>query len=969
MKRTICKKLLLTLLVLLISMPIAFSALASSPSDFVDFPTGWSNEAVTAAVSNGLINGRSANKIEPEGNLTRAEMATIINRAFGATIEKSISSFSDVSPNEWYYHEIAKAYNMQTFQGDASGTMRPDAFITREEVFAVIARALVLETTDYSSLERFNDKYAISEWAKTYAAVLAAKGYVNGDTIGNLNPLANITREEFAQIMHNIVKTYHITSGTHTYAGPDSTLIRTGGVTLSNVTVEGDLILGDGVGKGDVTLINVTIKGRLLARGGEGKVTLTNTTVAGGVVVKDVNGIVNFNNYRAEAPFKGILEITKATFKKLSGSGNLYAPTTPESKVSYKVTFYSGPVAESSFKRAEKTVKSGTTMPQSDIDDVLLNFDSSGQKIEYIDGEGDTLHSNTIRPELWYVTEDGKWEIFDNTVVIESDTDVYYTQKLISLFAKIKGQNHSISFSVPYQTNTRLMLSLKDAMALARIQIKDALYVEDFYSKAIEKAADVSSENSIKIIDADGNIKFLNIDVAISNIIDADEIDGEIAEYIEKIIVDNNDDEKIESAISMVFDEIKDYIETSYPGVLVHDCDDIRDIINNYPSEREALAQKAHEFLSTKQYYIDFIDAFKAGHDHFVVTHENLDFVMAVATAVNEYTYDYLKDKIAAKFGKVIELLGDTAVEDFMRQAQDNYYIGAQSLWTNVKSQSAGYSTTYPSYLTFKLDPINDVFKPLYNNYHAKVINKLTQKNFYHYNENAILKTFVESKTADELISKLLRQVPVTGENIGYALIMNENGESGFLHYYDYIFEEMLLPLENALLWYGDSNNISASELEELKTNIYKNIAKILNKAYEMLEAYEKDGSLPMGKNISDLKKIDAFAKLFSRVEERIVKALESFKETEFYGKDWTADSVRNDISNAELFVSVILGIDDPVFNIDSLMDNEYVEKEFNRAGFKEFSDNYDQTWGRVTVQAIEGIFKGNTIKIRRYYK
>ena len=80
-------------------------------------------------------------------------------------------------------------------------------------------------------------------------------------------------------------------------------------------------------------------------------------------------------------------------------------------------------------------------------------------------------------------------------------------------------------------------------------------------------------------------------------------------------------------------------------------------------------------------------------------------------------------------------------------------------------------------------------------------------------------------------------------------------------------------------------------------------------------------------------------------------------------------DSVRNDISNAELFVSVILGIDDPVFNIDSLMDNEYVEKEFNRAGFKEFSDNYDQTWGRVTVQAIEGIFKGNTIKIRRYYK
>ena len=976
MKRTFFKKLTLTISVLLIFCAFAIGAQAASPSDFVDFPTGWSNEAVTAAVNNGLLNGRSANRIEPEGNLTRAEMATVINRAFGATIEKNISSFGDVSPNEWYYHEIAKAYNMQTFQGDDSGTMRPDSYITREEVFAVIARALVLETTDFSSLEKFGDKSSVSEWAKPYAAILAEKGYVNGDNLGNLNPLANITREEFAQIMHNIIKTYIVTPGNHTYAGPDSTLIRTGGVTLSNVTIEGDLILGDGVGKGDVTLINVTIKGRLLARGGEGKVTLKNTKVLGGVVVKDVNGIVNFNNYRTEAPFKGIVEITKATFKKPGGGS--FRPSTPESKVNYKVTFYEGPVADSSAKKAEKTVESGKTMSQSDIDDVLSLVNSAGQKIQYVDGEGAILHENTIRPELWYEAEAGKWERFDDTVVVTSNMNVYYTKKVLSFDMKLSKVNKPIFVSVPYQSNTRLMLSMMDAMTSARSQLRMALKAEDYYKKAIEKAAEISSTKTIEldgftiytnIIDAQGNIKFANIDVAISNIIDADEIDDEIEKYIRNIIVNNNEPDKVKSGIEMVYDEFKDYFKNEY-GITVVDSDTIMDYIDNNLDKRETIAQKAYEFLAAKDYYDEFIDAFRDGHKEFVVTHKNLDFVMAVATAVNEYTYDYLKDKIAAKFGKVIDLLGDTTVKAFMRNAQDNYYNGAHTLWDDMKAHISDdtYKSSYPSYLTFKVDPIRDVFKPIYTTYHTKAVNKLTQKNFYYYTQNYSLQKLVGDKTADALITDLLRVVPKTGENIGYSLVMKENGESGLLYYYDYLFKN-LLTLDKALLWYGDNTNISTTQLEELKTDIYGKIAKILNKSYEMLEAYEKDGSLPMGKNISDLKKIPAFAKIFAKVEGKLVEALERFKETEFYDKDWTTDSVKNDIPNAGIFADVIFGTYEPVYNIDSFMDDEYVGKAFNRAGFTEFTDNYDSTWGTVTIQAIERTLKGNTIKIRRTFE
>ncbi len=295
-------------------MTLVPSVFAASVEDFTDFPTGWSREAMIAAVENGLLEGRSATEIVPEGDLTRAEMATIINRSFGATVEANITSYLDVSADAWYYHEIAKAVNMQTLEGDSASIMRPDDSITREEVFTVIARALVLESDDYTSLDRFSDGDDVSDWAKKYIASLAAKGYVNGDDTGMLNPHENVTREEFAQVMHNIIKTYYVEEGTYTTTGLASDLIRTSDVNLENIVIDGDLIIGDGVGYGSITLTNVTIKGRLVCRGGEKAIKLVNTTVGDKVVVKDINGIVHFENYRDEAVFDDINMITHATF-------------------------------------------------------------------------------------------------------------------------------------------------------------------------------------------------------------------------------------------------------------------------------------------------------------------------------------------------------------------------------------------------------------------------------------------------------------------------------------------------------------------------------------------------------------------------------------------------------------------------------------------------------------------------------
>jgi len=314
-------KRILAMLLVLVMMMGTLSAFAAAPGDFADFPHGtWSEAAMTAAVGNGLLQGKGVNTIAPKDYLTRAEAATIINRAFGATVTKDISQFTDVTPGQWYYVEMQKAANMETIVGTSSTTMDPLGYITRESMMTVLARALVLSDSDTSSLSKFADGASVSSWAAPYVAAMTRLGYVNGDGNGYINPQAYITREEFAQIMHNTIKTYITASGTVKDVTYNTTLIRTPGVTLENVVINGDLIIGDGVGAGDVNLTNVKVSGRILFRGGEGKVTLKKTTVGEYIVVHDVNGTVNFNNYETEMVFDDHLQNTPATFLKKPGS-------------------------------------------------------------------------------------------------------------------------------------------------------------------------------------------------------------------------------------------------------------------------------------------------------------------------------------------------------------------------------------------------------------------------------------------------------------------------------------------------------------------------------------------------------------------------------------------------------------------------------------------------------------------------
>lgn len=267
------------------AMLLPSNAFAADLSQYKDFPNDWSAKSLEQAIDDGLLNG-SNGMIDAKGLLTRAQMAAIVSRAFGAAKTASLDDYRDVLPSAWYYSDMGKAVKMGAFRG-ANGLLNPDAPITREEAFTVLARAFALEGGGSATLKGFVDGGTVSSWASESVAALVAGGYVNGAN-GMLNLKNNITRAEFAKVITGMAASYVGAEGVSGKTVEGNVIVRESGASLSGMTISGDLIIADSADK--VSLDNVKVTGRIVIRGGADAVGIKDTTAGKGVLVSSPNG-------------------------------------------------------------------------------------------------------------------------------------------------------------------------------------------------------------------------------------------------------------------------------------------------------------------------------------------------------------------------------------------------------------------------------------------------------------------------------------------------------------------------------------------------------------------------------------------------------------------------------------------------------------------------------------------------------
>jgi len=276
-------------LALILTLAMTLSLLSAVVfAKYSDMPQGWSKTAMEAAVKNGLLQGDEQGRLLPQNELTRAQMAAIMVRAFGSAKQADLSDFSDLKIGDWFHKYMAGAVQMGLFIGEGNGKMNPQRSITREEVFVVMARALKLGSGNADVLKAFTDTDEVSDWAVDAAAAVVEAGLIQGSD-GKLLPGHNITREQFAQLMHRIAGTYLSSAGVYTSA-EGSVIVNVPDVTLKKTIVRGDVIIGDGVGDGDVILDNVSIDGRLIVRGGGLNTVLLRGTDVEEIIVAKVDG-------------------------------------------------------------------------------------------------------------------------------------------------------------------------------------------------------------------------------------------------------------------------------------------------------------------------------------------------------------------------------------------------------------------------------------------------------------------------------------------------------------------------------------------------------------------------------------------------------------------------------------------------------------------------------------------------------
>lgn len=140
---------------------------------------------------------------KPDGNITRAEVATIIYRLMTpesrAKFQTRTSTLSDVQSGMWFNDAVCTLVRAGIVTGYPDGTFKPNANVTRAEFSAMIARMF---SVSYVGNDAFAD--INGHWAESYINILAKLGILKGDN-GNANPNDNLTRAQAAAMCNRLV--------------------------------------------------------------------------------------------------------------------------------------------------------------------------------------------------------------------------------------------------------------------------------------------------------------------------------------------------------------------------------------------------------------------------------------------------------------------------------------------------------------------------------------------------------------------------------------------------------------------------------------------------------------------------------------------------------------------------------------------------------------------------------------------
>lgn len=114
----------------------------SRTNPFTDVPSNaYYRDAVLWAVEQGITNGVSATRFDPDATITRGQMAALLYRTAGTPAVSGGSSFVDVGASAYYSKAVAWAYQNDIASGTGANRFSPNAICTRAQIVTFLYRA------------------------------------------------------------------------------------------------------------------------------------------------------------------------------------------------------------------------------------------------------------------------------------------------------------------------------------------------------------------------------------------------------------------------------------------------------------------------------------------------------------------------------------------------------------------------------------------------------------------------------------------------------------------------------------------------------------------------------------------------------------------------------------------------------------------------------------------------------------
>lgn len=159
----------------------------------------------------GVMRGDTYGNLNLDNNLTRAETTAMLHRNFSEVLRAPLDSkirFEDVDKNSWYYNDICWATNVKLVNGVDSSKFNPDGKITKEQLAVIIHNYFktygyegLLEDLGATNKQVYKDAHEVSSWAKDAVEYCAEANILALDSEGKFNPTSYAKRGEFAEML------------------------------------------------------------------------------------------------------------------------------------------------------------------------------------------------------------------------------------------------------------------------------------------------------------------------------------------------------------------------------------------------------------------------------------------------------------------------------------------------------------------------------------------------------------------------------------------------------------------------------------------------------------------------------------------------------------------------------------------------------------------------------------------------